>query len=590
MSGVPAQEIDRPALAAALSSAVTFEAIADLVLRSMLDTASRAIRGSPFAGSGSIVRAIVFLRPDDDYRSVGVRDATSDTVPVAWSGDVRLPSATAWRWVAESRQPIAIDVLTGGVVLGVGEQETVSPRRFGQGASPGGESRMRLLQRDVTHLLVLPLRGATGRIDGMLALEARCKEAAGRAFVWSACARHLQDLADLAAPHFFRVPGPVAAPEEYDHRLPVVGASMAPTIGILRAFARQADPILISGPTGVGKSRLARWCHEQSEVAAQPFEVLDLAAIPEELQLAELFGWRKGAFTGAVRDNAGVIARAKGGTLFIDEIDNLSPRAQAGLLRVLEEGRFRALGDEGSEREAQVRFIIGTNARLAEAVREHRFREDLYYRINVLPVRLPALRERADEIVPWARYFARRHHTRRHPEGAIEIDAKAEAILQRYSWPGNLRQLDNVVRRAYAMALLPQETVPASVRVEEAHLRAALTQDGAPFEPPLLTAMSVAASAFAEEVVRRGADEVLDLDLADGFRTMVLAATVRRLGGDRDAALRALGRGGVVEGRQQNKLLRRELERAQRLYATLGFEAPLDFAELARDRTGTGCM
>ena len=153
-------------------------------------------------------------------------------------------------------------------------------------------------------------------------------------------------------------------PTQVDALLPVVGASMAGVIEMLRVFAQQEEPILISGPTGAGKSRLARWCHEQSSSRPNAFEILDLSTVPEELQMAELFGWKKGAFTGAIRDNPGLIARARGGTLFIDEIDNLSPRAQAGLLHVLEDRTYRVLGDNGSEKPAEVRFIIGTNARL----------------------------------------------------------------------------------------------------------------------------------------------------------------------------------------------------------------------------------
>ena len=114
--------------------------------------------------------------------------------------------------------------------------------------------------------------------------------------------------------------------------------------------------------------------------------------------MAELFGWRKGAFSGAVKDNPGCVARAEGGTLFIDEIDKLSLKAQAGLLHVLEDRTYRALGEAGSDQKANVRFIVGTNANLPEAVRRGTFREDLYYRINVLPVRVPPLDERRDEI------------------------------------------------------------------------------------------------------------------------------------------------------------------------------------------------
>src|SRR4051812_41931635 len=143
----------------------------------------------------------------------------------------------------------------------------------------------------------------------------------------------------------------------------------------------------------------------------QSFEVLDILGVPEDLQMAELFGWKRGAFTGAVKDNPGAISRAEKGTLFLDEIDKLSMRAQAGLLRFIEERLYRMLGDDTSTtRRADVQLLVGPNADLKAAVRSGRFREDLYYRVNVLPVRLPPLAERLDELPKWAGYMLSRCH------------------------------------------------------------------------------------------------------------------------------------------------------------------------------------
>src|SRR5262249_23145946 len=151
-----------------------------------------------------------------------------------------------------------------------------------------------------------------------------------------------------------------------DQFLPVVGPAMTPLVEMLRIFAEQEETVLLTGPTGAGKSRLARWCHQHSRRAKGQFEILDLATVPEDLQLADLFGWKRGACTGAARDTAGAVTRAAGGTLFIDEIDKLSMRAQAGLLRVFEERRYRPLGEGASDRAADVRFIVSTNANVRE--------------------------------------------------------------------------------------------------------------------------------------------------------------------------------------------------------------------------------
>ncbi|MCA9701701.1 MAG: sigma 54-interacting transcriptional regulator, partial [Myxococcales bacterium] len=164
---------------------------------------------------------------------------------------------------------------------------------------------------------------------------------------------------------------------------------MHPRLERLRTYADLPETLLLSGPTGAGKSRLARFVHEQSRRADEPFVTLDLSAIPPTMQMAELFGWRRGAFTGAVRDHEGAAARAGAGTLFIDEIDKLSLEAQAGLLRLLEERRFRVLGASSDDLDCKARLIAGSNVDLRAAIAQGRFREDLFYRINVLVVALP---------------------------------------------------------------------------------------------------------------------------------------------------------------------------------------------------------
>jgi DNA-binding NtrC family response regulator len=259
------------------------------------------------------------------------------------------------------------------------------------------------------------------------------------------------------------------------------------------------------------------------------------------------------------------------------------------LLQVLEERSYRVLGDDAGPRSADVRFIIGTNTHLQEAVREKRFREDLYYRINVLPVRLPPLRERADEIPRWANYLANRHHTKRVPDGAATLGAGALGILLRQPWPGNLRQLDNILRRAYAIAILAfQGAPPPELTLEDEHVRRALAYDVAEEKSSVMDALVAAAAAFVGEAESRPGTG-LDLDLAESFKGLVLGVAVEKLGGDRDHAFKLLGREKLLAGRNHHKVLKRELERVESLCEALGPKAPFPFARvLGADKDGEG--
>jgi DNA-binding NtrC family response regulator len=573
---------------AKLRAAATFEEAAATALGPMIELSAAALAESRFGASGKIVRGMIHLRPADGYRRLAVLEAGGAAVTGVEAGETRLPSATAWRWVVEHKVAVSVDVNLGRVqVEREGPPQTISDRRFGEGEFGSQESRMRLLQRAATHLYVLPLRGPRDTVDGMISLEADCRAALGLPFIWSQNAEALQLFADLAAPYLAGLPLAPVRPPSVDPFLPVVGQSLGGVVELLRVFAQQEEPILISGPTGTGKSRLARWCHEQSTAKGRPFEILDLSAIPEELQMAELFGWKKGAFTGAVKDNPGFVARARGGTLFIDEVDNLSARAQAGLLHVLEERTFHVLGDEGGERPADVRFIIGTNADLEEAVQKKRFRQDLYYRINVLPVRLPALADRPDEIALWAQYMLGRRHAARLPGGQADLTKGAQELLARQPWPGNLRQLDNIVRRAYAIASLAQGGVaPSELRVDEAHVRRALAYEGPPGEASssAVDALLAAASALVAAAEQRAtAGGSLDLDWADAFKGFVLGVATEKLSGNRDEAFRLLGREKLVASRNHHKVWKREIERAEQLCAALGRKTPFAFAKLLDD-------
>jgi transcriptional regulator with PAS, ATPase and Fis domain len=201
-------------------------------------------------------------------------------------------------------------------------------------------------------------------------------------------------------------------------------------------------PVLVQGDSGTGKELVARALHEASPLADKPFVVINCAALPETLLESELFGHEKGAFTGAVSAKPGLFEVADGGTLFIDEIGELAGSLQAKLLRVLEDGLLRRIGSV-KERRVRVRLIAATNRDMAEEVREGRFREDLFYRINVLTIFLPPLREREGDVQLLVDHFLG-------PEW--RIDDEVLRIFERYSWPGNVRQLQNALERAKILA------------------------------------------------------------------------------------------------------------------------------------------
>lgn len=554
-------------LLAALRASTHFEDAATLLLRAIMDAAASTLAAGSHASGSRVLRAMVHHRPADGYRRLAVMAPEETEATTTGLKEAFLPSATAWRWIVENRQPASIDVNLALIQTENpdGPEPMTDPGLLGTGVT-SHDSRLRLLRRGATHVYVLPLLGMRGSIDGLVSIEAHCPSAVGQSFGWSAGAKDLELLAALAAPFVTELSlRPIEAPST-DPLLPVVGESMAGLVRILRVFREQRETVLIGGPTGSGKSRLARWCHQTSNRSSAPFEVLDLTTVPEELQMGELFGWRKGAFTGALRDNPGALGRAETGTLFIDEIDKLSLRAQAGLLHVLEERAYRPLGDLGGERSADVRFIVGTNASLVEAVREKRLREDLYYRINVLPVQLPSLAERVDEIGSWAAFMAQRRHQESVPGGRAEVTTGGVALLLRHPWPGNLRQLDNIIRRAYALAVTELDGVPQrGITIGEDHLMRALAYDSQPDDAGLLASMFAAATAFLAEAKRRRAEgNALDLDLAEAFKGFVLAAALED-DHDRDSVFHLFGKQSLIKSRNHHKVLRREIERAEAL-------------------------
>ncbi len=278
-----AVEVPVASLLATLAAAPTFEEGATATLDALLALASEALAASPFAAKGRILRGMVHLRPDDGYRRLCVVE--HEAPAVGTPAPSCLPSATAWRWVAERGVPVAIDVNVGSVDVGATGAETAHLQ--GAHRFDSQESQMRLRKREATHVLLLPLRAPGGAIVGMLSIEGHCRGAIGGVFFSPACRDGLTVLARIAAPYLCTLPLRLVESAAPDEHLPVIGASMAAVVEMLRVFAQQEETILLSGPTGAGKSRLARWCHEQSPRRGQSYETLDLSTVPEDLQMAE---------------------------------------------------------------------------------------------------------------------------------------------------------------------------------------------------------------------------------------------------------------------------------------------------------------
>jgi two-component system nitrogen regulation response regulator NtrX len=230
--------------------------------------------------------------------------------------------------------------------------------------------------------------------------------------------------------------------------------------------ARSDARVLLIGESGTGKELLAAHIHESSPFASGPFVKVNCAAIPTELIESELFGHEKGAFTGAAGMRRGKFELAHGGTLFLDEVGDLYANSQAKLLRVLQEGEFHRVGGEQTIR-VSVRVVSATNRDLASMVAQGKFREDLYYRLSVVPIRVPALRERPQDIRPMAEYFLSEFCARNNfkPKG---VDEGVYAILEAYGWPGNARELRNAVERMAILTpgdCITRDSVPMEIRM-----------------------------------------------------------------------------------------------------------------------------
>ena len=320
---------------------------------------------------------------------------------------------------------------------------------------------------------------------------------------------------------------------EEDAALPLIGRSPAMQ-DVYRIIARVVAndlTVLVSGESGTGKELVARAIHDLGPRRAQPFIAINMAAIPRELIEAELFGYERGAFTGAAQRTAGRFEQAAGGTLFLDEIGDMPLDAQTRLLRVLQQGEFTTVGGARAIR-ADVRIVAATNRDLGTQVASGAFREDLFYRLNVVPVRLPALRERREDVALLARHFLDGAVAQGLPRRSLTTDALA--VLAAHDWPGNVRELENLMRR---LAVLARDEVIDSAAVR-AMLGEALANDPAADLAAAVTALLARLAAADPSALDNGT--LYDRIIAEVERPLIAAMLVRH-GGNQLRAARALG-------------------------------------------------
>jgi transcriptional regulator with GAF, ATPase, and Fis domain len=239
----------------------------------------------------------------------------------------------------------------------------------------------------------------------------------------------------------------------------IIGNSPAirTTLASAKKVAQTNMSVLVTGETGTGKELFARFIHDESSRARKPFVAINCAAIPEDLLEAELFGYKKGAFSGATKDHDGLFVQANGGTLFLDEIGDMPLPLQAKILRVLQESEVRPVG-ANIMKKVDIRIISATHQDLSGMARERKFREDLIFRLEGYALRLPALRERGHDIVTLARKFLKSHKG----FSGKSLSRNAHGVLMAYSWPGNIRELQNVILAA---------AVEAPLTVDRRHLQ-----------------------------------------------------------------------------------------------------------------------
>jgi len=503
-----------------------------------------------------VLRTTLHLRPELGYEgliAVGHGDADLDDVTL---------STTAWALVRRTRSAVAVDVEVGRYRHASGQLLEPGPTV----EDLGRDTLRRMKRRRATHFVALPLRLPGDQFLGMVTVEVSCPDAAGTTFgLWARCGTELQSHVDLGALYLDRLP--LGQPTNDTGPLPAASPRMASVLEMLRAFADSGSTLLLLGESGTGKTRLARWCHEISPRASGPFVVADLHHVPEAQAQARLFGVTRGAFTDAT-ERQGYVEQANGGTLFIDEVSELSPALQLSLLRLLDEGCYQRMG-EIQDRVTDIRIIASTNVDLTEAVARGTFRQDLRYRLEMLPVQIPPLHDRIEEIPAWAERFLADAHDRSNGVEPPTLSADAARLLQQLPHEGNLRGVRSLVERAYALS----SRTSGATRLGADEIRRAHAQGVGRSSPArVLELLRDAAEALLHA---RGLDTRHDVEpqlfeeTKGVFPGMVLKVALSQMGDAKEAA-RRLGFGARIRGGNHLETFRSFGKRLEDLGRRLG--------------------
>jgi len=315
------------------------------------------------------------------------------------------------------------------------------------------------------------------------------------------------------------------------HELVGTSPAMAEVFRLMDSAAASPVTVLIEGETGTGKELVARGIHEASARATEPFIAVNCAALSETLLESELFGHRKGAFTGALQDRTGLFEAASGGTVFLDEVGEMPPPMQAKLLRVLQEGEVTRVGDNHPKR-VDVRVIAATNRELASEVAKKTFREDLFYRLGVFPIRLPPLRERGDDVLLLVDHFLAQA-AKRHGKPVPAVQRAARDLLIRHSWPGNVRELQNEIERALALAKADEAIGPDHLSPKlmgDGAAEAAPPEDDAPDGVPLREAREAFEVRYVARMLRAHEGNVSHTAKALGISRVMLQKKMKQYG------------------------------------------------------------